>query len=508
MEWIVIIIGIGLMFFIPFIVVHKKYSLKKIPLESVYNDLKATKVLIDNWDLDLYVNTLKNKKILMSKLYNSEEGQFIEFDNFGFKQDYGSFILFFSVKACSVQKSVNDNQLIVKVTYKDSWSDRTEEFKFNSAGFSGIEEFYKIILTISEINKKLEENNFNKLFTTQKEITDFNNIVGSIKSQQEILNNLIKEYETDIFNLVMSFEKQFRFNYLVLLGNDVLSRGWLAKDGFYLGYKNKPCEYKPDDTNEENFLLFVKGLKKRIKTTWKELETLDAVVYFVIRDSIINYYGKYYKLNYNSVNLESFCSSLTKTSEKELPFYKILYTCYYILSNDKDLPLDITYNKFYHEIDATLKMVSAEQKEQALFREDKEELAEETTALDENTENNIMLSPIEKIDAMTGEEFEKFIADYFKKLGYKATVTPLSGDYGVDVIIESELVKIGVQAKRYEDRVTNSAIQEIVAGIKHYNLDKGMVITNNYFTRAAIELAKDNNITLWDRKTLLEKIKE
>ena len=109
------------------------------------------------------------------------------------------------------------------------------------------------------------------------------------------------------------------------------------------------------------------------------------------------------------------------------------------------------------------------------------------------------------IDKMTGEEFEKFIGDYFRKIGYNTLVTPLSGDFGVDIIVENELVKIGIQAKRYSDRVTNAAVQEIVAGIKHYNLDKGMVITNNYFTKAAKELAKDNNIVLWDRDVIKEK---
>jgi HJR/Mrr/RecB family endonuclease len=136
-----------------------------------------------------------------------------------------------------------------------------------------------------------------------------------------------------------------------------------------------------------------------------------------------------------------------------------------------------------------------------------EEIIEEDSFKVENkfeTKENTIT--IEYIDQMTGEEFEKFIGDYFKKIGYKATVTPLAGDFGVDIIVENELVKIGVQAKRYSDRVTNSAIQEIVAGIKHYNLDKGMVITNNYFTRAAKELAKDNNIVLWDRETLKEKL--
>lgn len=46
-----------------------------------------------------------------------------------------------------------------------------------------------------------------------------------------------------------------------------------------------------------------------------------------------------------------------------------------------------------------------------------------------------------------------------------------------------------VQAKRYNNKVTNKAIQEVVASIKYYNAHKGAVITNNEFTDSAIELA-------------------
>lgn len=44
-----------------------------------------------------------------------------------------------------------------------------------------------------------------------------------------------------------------------------------------------------------------------------------------------------------------------------------------------------------------------------------------------------------------------------------------------------------------------------MAGIAHYRLDKGIVVTNNYFTSSAVELAGSNGIVLWDRSILKEK---
>lgn len=107
---------------------------------------------------------------------------------------------------------------------------------------------------------------------------------------------------------------------------------------------------------------------------------------------------------------------------------------------------------------------------------------------------------------MSGKEFESFIATLFQKKGFKVLQTPLSGDFGIDVIIENSFIKIGIQTKCYNDKVSNSAVQEAVTGIKHYNLDKAMVITNNYFQPSAIALAKDNNVILWDRDKLLQEI--
>ena len=115
-------------------------------------------------------------------------------------------------------------------------------------------------------------------------------------------------------------------------------------------------------------------------------------------------------------------------------------------------------------------------------------------------------SVIQKIDTMTGRQFEEFIADFFKKKGYLTTLTPETGDFGIDIIIENDYIKIGIQTKCYIEKVSNSAVQEAVTGIRHYNLDKAMVVTNSYFQPSAITLAKDNNVILWDRDKLIKEL--
>ncbi len=114
---------------------------------------------------------------------------------------------------------------------------------------------------------------------------------------------------------------------------------------------------------------------------------------------------------------------------------------------------------------------------------------------------------LENIDNMTGVEFEEFVAKIINNLGYGyVQMTPGSNDYGVDIIAHKNGSKYAIQCKRFSNTVGNKAIQEIYSGMKHYNADFGVVITNNYFTRNAINLASSTNIELWDRDYLIAQV--
>lgn len=113
-----------------------------------------------------------------------------------------------------------------------------------------------------------------------------------------------------------------------------------------------------------------------------------------------------------------------------------------------------------------------------------------------------------QIDLMDGKQFEIFVADLFLHLGYHTEVTKTSGDQGVDVIAKKGEKIIAIQAKHYNQAVGNHAIMEVVAGAKFYNATLCYVVTNNYFTKSAKELAATNNVILWDRDMLIEKIRE
>lgn len=111
---------------------------------------------------------------------------------------------------------------------------------------------------------------------------------------------------------------------------------------------------------------------------------------------------------------------------------------------------------------------------------------------------------IDDVDNMSGVEFEKYVADLFRRQGYMFETTALSGDLGVDLIIIKDGVRTAVQTKRYSKPVNQAAIREAVAGMQYYKCTQAMVVTNNYFTKLAIQLAKSNSCELVDRDKLVE----
>lgn len=116
---------------------------------------------------------------------------------------------------------------------------------------------------------------------------------------------------------------------------------------------------------------------------------------------------------------------------------------------------------------------------------------------------------LKEIDEMDGNSFAEYIAYILETDGFSCYLSKKSYDYGVDIIAKNEYITLGVQCKiSNSEPLDNHAIQEIVAGVGYYNLDKGMVVTNSTFHKRAIQLSEKNHIVLWDRKKLYKKILE
>src|SRR4051794_9832774 len=111
---------------------------------------------------------------------------------------------------------------------------------------------------------------------------------------------------------------------------------------------------------------------------------------------------------------------------------------------------------------------------------------------------------ISDVDRMTGVEFEQYVGKLLTHQGYKVSFTKVSGDYGIDLIAVKGEERIGIQAKRYSGSVGRAAISDAVAGKRQHSCNRTMVVTSNYFTREAKQLAYSNYCKLIDREKLTD----
>jgi restriction system protein len=97
---------------------------------------------------------------------------------------------------------------------------------------------------------------------------------------------------------------------------------------------------------------------------------------------------------------------------------------------------------------------------------------------------------------MSPTDYEYFCAERLKLSGWNPTVTQASGDQGADIVATRGKETLVVQCKHYSKPVGNKAVQEVVAAMRHYNGDVGVVIATNGFTKSAEQLAASNGVAL------------
>lgn len=98
--------------------------------------------------------------------------------------------------------------------------------------------------------------------------------------------------------------------------------------------------------------------------------------------------------------------------------------------------------------------------------------------------------------AMSGTEFEDYVAGIARTTGAPVMMTPVTGDFGVDLVVGRRPDRLAIQCKRQGRPVGASAVQEVVAGAAMHDCAHTMVVTNHDFTPAARKLAELHDCVL------------
>lgn len=97
---------------------------------------------------------------------------------------------------------------------------------------------------------------------------------------------------------------------------------------------------------------------------------------------------------------------------------------------------------------------------------------------------------------MSGLEYEAFCASLLRKSGWSVLELPATGDHGADLLVTVNDKAIAIQCKKYAKALSNTPVQEVVAAVKHYQVDLGVVVTNSTYTKGAKTLAASNEVLL------------
>lgn len=114
------------------------------------------------------------------------------------------------------------------------------------------------------------------------------------------------------------------------------------------------------------------------------------------------------------------------------------------------------------------------------------------------------IAHLERVDVMTGEEFEELTAELLRRDGFHSVrVVGRAGDRGVDVLARSPDGRdVAVQCKRQKNKVTADRVRNLIGALQvTYPGHLGVLVTNNGFTAQAIEEAT-GRLLLVDRDHL------
>lgn len=100
---------------------------------------------------------------------------------------------------------------------------------------------------------------------------------------------------------------------------------------------------------------------------------------------------------------------------------------------------------------------------------------------------------------MTPIEYEDLICFEYRRQGYKAEVTPNSGDYGVDVFATKGKEKLAIQAKMYGQstrKINRQMVMELHGAKDYFDCTRAVLITNGKVMADAVEVAEKLKIEI------------
>ena len=351
-----------------------------------------------------------------------------------------------------------------------------------------------------KINKKiiLKSNEFNKLMSSLSNVKRFSELLSKLEEGEQIFNDLLeldKGYKKQVLTTQEEYElsvqaqiKKYYFSHMekyLLKYSEVDSIGYI--NGFI------------DDMKSSKSKKYYPYIKSFLLDAEKVLDN-HSVIYNNYRKKPIDYYKDdaspsvlQYITNYKKINNQQIMSSLN------LGEFRVSRILNYFETQEIVSPRNVDGTRDVYIKDPFLVFPTGLNPNLLSYF---------SVAYGDEIINDKEKSLIEIIDNdISGAEFEKMTKLILESNGFdKVQTTPISGDFGVDVLAEKNSIKYAIQCKKYSSNVGIKAVQEVIGSKSMNGCHVAVVLTNNYFTSSAKKLAEKNNVLLWDRNELLKLI--
>ena len=364
----------------------------------------------------------------------------------------------------------------------------------------------KVLISVNESNCS----------NTNSKLIDFNKLYGmdykSVEDEKDLIKRIKNDYENNIQELFDKKDLDIVFDASKKINIELLNNTLFT------------------NSNEENMVCFINKLLSSLtpnemklllidfsKINLLEYNSLPSLLFPVLTNqekihSGLNNIKNIIDVRYDLL-IKGHCKSIEQYNEKDkddkLNYVVVIISeIQEIVSNAdmKQLLIDILMGCSKVGVKIVAYSKFSKKNIQLYMLEDLFDVYDkfESKILDVERQNDAI--DIKNIDNdMNGFDFEKYSSELLRANGFdKVSVTQFSSDFGVDVIAYKDDIKYSIQCKKYSSSVGIKAVQEVIASKAMNDCHVAAVLTNNYFTKSAKELAKKNNVLLWDRNKLIE----
>jgi hypothetical protein len=105
--------------------------------------------------------------------------------------------------------------------------------------------------------------------------------------------------------------------------------------------------------------------------------------------------------------------------------------------------------------------------------------------------------------SLSGVAFERELEKLFSLMGYKVTLTPSTGDGGVDLLLRKDRTLTVIQCKAHVGRIPIGVARELSASMVDFHADDAMIACFDGVTGPVAEYIKTRRISVLDLNTIL-----